>query len=201
MDAAFAHAEDDLLGAVHDFVDVLAFVIGQFGHLAGGGDEAAQHCGALDDAGVVVHVDRSRRGGDQVGDVGGAADFFEMAVALQFVDQGDEVDGLVAFVQAEDGLVDQRVARPVEVGAAQEVGHLDDGVRVDEQRADHGAFGFVVRGYIFGRSVIRLVCAVLIAVVVAVFVVDVHHGSLMASCDRMCTDLWKRRVKPGEKLL
>ena len=84
MDAAFADTKDDLFGAVYGFVYVLAFVVGEFGNFSGGGDEAAKDSGALDDASVVVYVDGGGGAGDEVGNVGGAADFFELVAAFKF---------------------------------------------------------------------------------------------------------------------
>jgi hypothetical protein len=49
-------------------------------------------------------------------------------------------------------LVDPLVALAVEVLGAQEVGHLDDGVGVDQQRAKDGAFRLDAGGDGFGGN-------------------------------------------------
>ena len=106
-----------------------------------GADEAAQDGLALDDPGVLGGVDGGGRLVRQAGEVGAAADRFELVASLERLRHGDDVDRLAALEQLEDGRVDRGVGLPVEVLGSQELRDLDDRVAVDEDGAEHGLLG------------------------------------------------------------
>ncbi len=189
VDAAFADAKDQLLGPIHHVIHIVAFVVGQLGDATGGVDQTAQDGRALDDAGVVVHIDGRGRAVDQLGDIGRAADLFQATAALQLVHQGDKVRRLPPLVEQQHGLVDPGVALPEKVLGAQEVGDLDDGVRVDEQRAQHRLLGLHVGRRRLQRSLAhrRSLSAIAKACIQAI----VHH--IIVHCGSVLL-LWLARI-------
>ena len=105
-------------------------------------DQVPQDRLALDDPRVLGRVDGRRRLVRQRAEVGAAADGLEVAVALERLRDGDDVDRLAPLGQVEHHRVDPGVGLPVEVLGLEEVGDLDDRVPVDEDRAEHGLLGF-----------------------------------------------------------
>ena len=105
--------------------------------LGAGVDEAAQRRGALDDARVVLDVDRGGNGIEQAGKVGEPACLIVLPAPLQLVGEGDEVSRLAPVVEIENGAIDETVGDGVEVFRPQEGRHPDDGVAVDEETAEH----------------------------------------------------------------
>ena len=107
------------LGGVDDVLDVAAALgVAELDDPRAGLDEAAQHGPLGDDLRVVAGVGRGRHRGDQLVQVGLAADPGQVAALGQLVGDGDRVGRLAAAVEVEDRVVDQLVRRPVEVGAA-----------------------------------------------------------------------------------
>ena len=141
-DAPLRDVEDQLLGAVDHLIDILRLLVGQRRDLPGRADQPPQGGGAFDDVAVVLDVDGGGDAADQRGDVGRAADLRQLIAPLQLVDQRDEIGGFAALVQIEDRLVDPAVLLSIEVVGLQEGGDLDDCVRVDQERAEDGLFGF-----------------------------------------------------------
>ena len=105
-DAPLRHVEDELLGAINHFVDVLSLFIGQGRDLARRADQPAQGGRALHDVGVVLNIDGGRDVVDQRGDVGRAAHLLQQVAPLQLIHQGDKVGRLAALVQVKDCLID-----------------------------------------------------------------------------------------------
>src|SRR5690606_33281951 len=92
--------------------------------------EAAE-CGAFgDDARVVAGVGGDGDGGDAVVEVEGGDGAF--AALDEFGVDGDGGDGFVVAVHVEDGVVDDLVGGPVEVGCGEVVGGVVDGVAGEE---------------------------------------------------------------------
>ena len=133
MDAAFADAKDDLLGAVDDLIDFQALIVGNLGDLAGGGNQPAQDGGSFDDARVVINIERGRRAGDQISEIGGATHIGQAAAALQLIDQGDKVKRFAPFVERIHGFIEPGVALAEEIFGAQKVGNFDDRIGIDHQ--------------------------------------------------------------------
>ena len=93
------------------------------------------------DAGVVHGVGA---GGDRIhqrGDGRGATCAGEPAGALQFVTQRHEVGRFVPGGEGEDALVERLVGVPVKVSGAQHVLDLGNGLRINDEAAQHALFG------------------------------------------------------------
>jgi hypothetical protein len=90
----------------------------------------------------VLDVDRGRDRVHEGGKVGRPTDAFQLVVSGQLIAEGDEVDRLALGMERQHGLVDVRVLRPVEIGSVQEVADLEDGLRVDQDRAEDALLGF-----------------------------------------------------------
>jgi hypothetical protein len=84
------------------------------------------------------------RGGHRVhqrGEVRRTADAVEQLPSRQLLPERHEVDRLALGVEGEHRLVDACVLRAVEVLRTQEVADLEDGVGVDQDRAEHALLG------------------------------------------------------------
>jgi hypothetical protein len=89
----------------------------------------------------VLGVDRRRDRVHQGGEVRGAADRVELVPAAELVAQRHEVYRLALSVKREHRLIDGGVLRAVEIDRPQEVADLEDGVGVDEDRAEDALLG------------------------------------------------------------
>ena len=65
---------------------------------------------------------------------------------LSSADDGDRVDRLAPAVEVDHRVEDGLVRRAVEVGAADRLDHVGDGVLGEQHRAEHGLLGVVVLG-------------------------------------------------------
>jgi hypothetical protein len=135
-DAPLRDAEQRLLGLVNRLVDVLRFLVGQLGDLAGRAQQAPANGGLFDDVAVGLDVDGAGDGVDQVRDVGRAADLLQLAPALQFVAQCDEVDRLAPLVERKYGFVDPGILLDVEILPLQEGGDTKQCFGIDEEGAE-----------------------------------------------------------------
>ena len=118
--------------------------LGGVGHLADpdrGVDQPAQDRLLADDLGVEAGVGRHRHALQQVVQVRRAADPHQLAALAQLGRDGDRVGRLAPPVQVDDGVVDLLVGRPVEVGAAQHLDDVGDGVLGHHHRAEHALLG------------------------------------------------------------
>ena len=82
----------------------------------------------------------------QRGEVRPAADGFEILGPFESLGNSHDVDGFAALVQVEHGAVDRPVGRPIEVIGLENRRDLDDGVAVDEDRAEHRFLGLETLG-------------------------------------------------------
>ena len=111
-----AEALEQLFGAGKDGLEVGGRLVGKLEDAGGGVDEAAVGAVALDDLGVELDADAGGELADDVAEVALAADLFEALAAVEFVGDGDLVDGLVALPELVGGLVDPAVLLAEEVG-------------------------------------------------------------------------------------
>ena len=132
-----ADLEQDRLRAIDGHFGIIRLLVPDRGNLSGGADEVAEHGLALDDASVVLGVNRGRHGVHERGQVRRTADGIEPITASELVAQGHEVDRLALAVEGEHGFVDIAVLGSVEVSGLQEVADPENGVRVDQNRAEH----------------------------------------------------------------
>jgi hypothetical protein len=138
---ALADLEQDRLGPVDGDLRVVGLLVPDRRDLAGGADEIAQDRLALDDPAVMLGVHGGRHGVHERGEVCGAADGVELVAAAQLVPQGHQIDRLTLTVEREHRLVDVRVLAAIEVGGLEEVAHPEDGIGVDQDRAEHALLG------------------------------------------------------------
>ena len=130
------------LGRVDDVVDVAAALgVAQLDDPRAGLDEPAQHRPLGDDLRVVAGVGRRRHRRDELVQVGLATDPGQVAALGQLVGDGDRVGRLAAPVEVEDRVVDRLVRRPVEVGAAQHLDGVGDGVLGQQHAAEDRPLG------------------------------------------------------------
>src|SRR5690606_2638342 len=131
-------------GEVEHRVDVAGAGVAELGDAGARLDQAAE-CGAFgDDARVVAGVGGDGDGGDAVVEVEGGDGAFAALDELGV--DGDGGDGFVVAVHVEDGVVDDLVGGPVEVGCGEVVGGVVDGVAGEEHGADDDLFGGDVVG-------------------------------------------------------
>ncbi len=109
LDPIVGDREDRALGLVEDQVGVLVGLVGVRQDLVRREDQAAQRELLLHDAGVVLDVGRARDAVDERGDVGRAADFVELAGALELLLQRHEIDRRAALGQIDHPLEDAAV--------------------------------------------------------------------------------------------
>ena len=122
-------------------VDVGVGAVGEFADLGGRAEHVAIGGGALHHAGVVLGADGRGQLGDEVGDVGLAADLVDPAAAGQLGGDGDGIDDLTAVPEVERGDEEQAMARVDEVGRDEDRGDALEHAGFGEDRADDGAFG------------------------------------------------------------
>ena len=116
MNPALTYAEDNSLGPVDNFVDLMALVIGERGDLVGRADQASQGGCSLNDTRVVIYIDRRRRAVDQLSDISRTTDLVQLLVAFKFIDEGDKIGRFAALVQRKQGSVNPLVGLAIEVG-------------------------------------------------------------------------------------
>jgi hypothetical protein len=140
--AVLADLEQDALGPVDGDLGVVRFLVADRGDLAGCRDQVAQDRLALDDAPVVLDVHRRRHRVHQRREVGGTAHRLQPVAPGELLPQGHEVDGLALAVKPQHRLIDVRMLLAVEVRRAQELGDLQNRIRVDQDRAEDALLGF-----------------------------------------------------------
>ena len=140
-------------------------------------------------SGVVAGVGGDGDAGDEGVEVRRAADPGQLA-AGQLGGDRDRVGRLAAAVEVEDGVVDQLVRRAVEVGAADDLDDVGDGVLAEQHGAEHGLLGVLV----LRRGAADRTAAVVVDGSV-VELGDAHEGSLRTVDGRRC---WCRQSGDGD---
>ncbi len=114
--AAFGNFEDERLGAVECFDDVVGRVVAHLRDVPGDPDEAAQQREVVDDARVVTCVRGRGSGRLDLEQRGASADELEEIGAAELLGDGDRIGRLALPVERLDRVVDVAVRRLVEVG-------------------------------------------------------------------------------------
>ena len=116
-------------------------------------DEAAQQRLVADDANVVLDAGAVGNAVDERGEVGDSADGFDLFAAVEFLGEGDHVDGAAHGLQVAHAGEDaaMRVEREV-VGL--EFGGLVEEQAVEQDGAEDGALGFDAGGKSAFESVV-----------------------------------------------
>ncbi len=136
--------EDELLRAVYYLVQVISLFVSQACDPTSGGNQAAQRRRALYDPPIVLHVDRSRDGGNEVGNVCCTTYFLQLATAVKLIAQGNKINRLSPVVQVEDSLIDPAVFLAVEIVCAEKRRHVKEGVGVYQQRPQYRLLGLQI---------------------------------------------------------
>ena len=133
--ATLRHVEHHCLGTVDGGSHVVRQPVADLGNLASDTDETTQKGVFLHDAGVVTGIRRGRRASQQTDERARTSDHVDQTGAPKLVGDGDGIGRLALCIQAEDGIEDMPVCRPVEVGGGT---HLcRDGDRLTAEQ--HGA--------------------------------------------------------------
>ena len=146
VDPLLADREQLGFGAIDRLADLGGVLVADTGDPAGRPDEVAEHGLALDDPGVLGGVDGSGRLVRQAREIGTPADRVELLTPFERLGDGHDVDGLAPLEEVEDGRVDPPVGLAVEVLGAEELGHLDDRVAIDEDGAQDRLLGLETLG-------------------------------------------------------
>ena len=99
-------------------------------------DELAAQPGVVDRTAILAGVDDADHGGEELREVGGAADFLQNAGVFEFGFQRDGVGQLARLDAAHDRLIDAAVDRVGEMFGRQEFGNPLVGAVIGEQRAE-----------------------------------------------------------------
>ena len=162
LHALFAQAKNVRLHFIHERVHFALVLIHARHHVGAGGDHFPQNVFLADDVDVEREVRRARHHVRQRGEVGDAADGFELLLVLQPLLHGDDVNGLLAVIHLEEQLVDGAVAQVVK--HVRPLLELLDAlaqtlVRHEKHAAQHALLGFggMRRQPVNGRDGTRLV--------------------------------------------
>jgi len=139
---ALGHSKQRRFRLVNETRDVGVFLLRQTRDGAGSSEHSPAQRGALDDAPVGLGVDGRGRVVDQVGDIGRAPDLLQPVLLAQFLHHRQVVNLLAALVQPGDGFPYPPVAHDEKIFALQERGDIVQRIGVDQDRAEHGLFGF-----------------------------------------------------------
>ena len=99
---------------------------------------------SLHNAPVGFGIERGRHLVDQRRQIGGPADFAQLAAAVQFIGNSQQVNGDALFMQAGECIPDPFVAVDVKIVRAQKLGNIVIDFRINEYRPNDGFFGFSV---------------------------------------------------------
>ena len=150
-DLVVGDGEDRVLGLVEDDVGVFLRLVGRREDLVGREDQVPESRLLLDDPRVVLDVGRARHAVDERGDVGRTADLVELAGSPELLFERDEIDRVAALRQPDHLLEDAAVRVAEEIGRVDHLGGEVEDVVVQQDRAEHRAFGFeIVRQRTFG---------------------------------------------------
>ena len=144
-----AQREEPLLGAVERERDVGGFVVGVGGDRSGRAEQPSQDGSVAHHSRVALDLDG---GGYRVRErvqVRLAACAVELLAPRKLDLDGERIDSLTAFEEGLRRVVDPLVSRDVEVVDAQEVGHLEDGIAIDEEASEHLLLGAFVERDLF----------------------------------------------------
>jgi hypothetical protein len=141
LDALLADGKEFSLRAIDGLLDLGWILVADAGYSPGRADEVPQDSLALDDPCVLDRMNRGRGRVRQTRQISSPADRLELVTPLERLRDRDDVDRFAPFEELEHRPVDRPVRLPVEVSRPQELGHLDDSVAVDEDRAEHGLLG------------------------------------------------------------
>ena len=142
--ASLAHGQDRRLGAIEDVHGVVPRVEAALDDLAADLDHPPQRRLLGDDPRVVLDVRPGRHALLQPAKIAGAARALEAALPAQLLGKRDDVHRLAALEEVHHGGEDRRVLRGVEVVGLQQLDGLEDGIAIEQQRAEDRLLGLEV---------------------------------------------------------
>ncbi len=146
-DALFGKLEDRGLGIVEDIVGGIG-LLRSFGNRGiGDMDKPTQDRLVADDLDVVFDGRPVGHAVEKAGDIGGIADRLEFFLAVEFLDESDDVDGPGVFGQIHHAGVEAAMCVEREIVRLQMFGGVVVGMIVEQDRAEDGTLGFDVRGH------------------------------------------------------
>ena len=137
-DPVLRDLEDGFLRLVQDQVRVLLRLVRRRQDLVGGVNQVPEGGLLLDDARVVLDVGGARHAVGERRDVGGPADFVQLARPRQFVLQRDQIDRVAALAEYDHLLEDAAVRVAEEIPRVDQLRGVIERLVVDQDRAEHG---------------------------------------------------------------
>ena len=107
-------------------------------------DQIAQHCFFFDDARVMLDVRYSRHAVGERGEVRRSTGSFQIATAMQFFGQGDEVDRLLRFAERDHLGENTAVLIEKKIVRTQMLDRSVKSIVVEQHGAENGALGVQV---------------------------------------------------------
>lgn len=139
--AVFSESENGRFGGVENGVGGIFGLEGLLLNVVGGVNKIAKDGFFFDDAGVVLDVGNFGHAVGKSGEIGSAAGGFQIAVAVKFFGESDEVDGVLGFAESDHLVKDAAVLIEEKVSAAE---MLDGGVErmvIEQNGAEDGTLG------------------------------------------------------------
>ena len=146
FDAILGELEDFGFGGVEDNVGTRFAFEGLLLDIVGGVDEITEHRFFFDDAGVVLDVGDAGNAVGQAGEIRSATRGFQFSATVQFLGEGNEIDGVLGFAERDHLLKNVAVLRKEEIVGFECLDGGVEGVVVEENSAEDGAFGVEVTG-------------------------------------------------------
>ena len=137
-----ADVEYRLLGLVHHIIHAGTFVVSDRGDLVGSVDHLASDGIALHDASIGFGIERGWHLVDQRRQIGWPADLTQLAAPVQFIGDGQQVDGDALLVQAGKAVPDPLVTVNVKIIRAEKLCDVVIDFGINENRPNDGFFGF-----------------------------------------------------------
>ena len=124
MNVLLGYLEKFAFGLTKEFHGFSFFVIGVFGDAGGGGNETATHGGFVDDFGVSLGMGGRRDKASELGQISRTAGFFGEFLLFEPVADGQQVDGLMAFVERPHRGINMAVTLVIEILRLDDLGDI-----------------------------------------------------------------------------
>ena len=135
------HFEDEALGVLQQFAQVLALVVAHAHDGVAGADQAAVDGLVAHDAGVIGGVGRRGHAVDDGGEERLPPQLLEQAAVLQLGAEREHVHGAAALDHVHDHVEDVAVVQVVKIVGRQKLGDVDQRFAVEQAGAEDRPFG------------------------------------------------------------
>ena len=142
--ALFGKLKDGGFGFAQDLFRGIALVGGARNRRIGGMHQSAQQRLVADNLNVVLNARPVGHAIEQAGDITRVPDRFSFFMAVQFLDQGDQVDGARGFGQVHHPRINTAMGVERKIVRLQTLRSLVVGEIVEQNRAQDGALGLDV---------------------------------------------------------